>query len=128
RNSQAENLLRMLYFKPQPENNPKIGFMNTKGKVIIKPKYDMASDFYDGYANIIKDSTCGYIDKKGTEVLFKQYKQTYFWYGNTGIAEDKNGKYGLIDRKGNPLTDFIYLMIHFDGFNHFNAAISNDWI
>lgn len=39
RNSQAENLLRMLYFKPQPENNPKIGFMNTKGKVIIKPKH-----------------------------------------------------------------------------------------
>lgn len=122
-NSQAESLLNILYFRPQPENNPKIGFMDTKGKVIIKPTYGMASDFYDGYANIIKDSTYGYIDKKGTEVLFKQYERTYFWYGNTGIAV-KDGKFGLIDRGGNPLTDFMYNLILFSGFNHFTATIS----
>lgn len=126
RNSQAETLLRLLYFKPQPENSPKIGFMNTKGKVIIEPKYNMASDFYDGYANIIKDSIYGYVDKNGVEVLFKQYEQTYFWYGNTGIAV-KDGGYGLIDREGNPLTEFIYSpMIVYAGFNYFNAAISKD--
>lgn len=124
-NSQAESLLNILYFRPQPENNPKIGFMDTKGKVIIKPTYGMASDFYDGYANIIKDSTYGYIDKKGTEVLFKQYERTYFWYGNTGIAV-KDGKFGLIDREGKPLTDFTYNMIFFFGFNHFKGIVSID--
>ncbi len=125
KNSQTESLLRMLYFKPQPESNPKIGFMDTKGKIIIKPTYGMVSDFYDGYANIIKDSIYGYIDKNGTEVLFKQYEQTYFWYGNTGIAV-KNGKSGLIDRKGNPLTDFIYNVIYFYGFDHFKGIITKD--
>ncbi len=125
-NSQAESLLRILYFKPQPENNPKIGFMNTKGKVIIKPKYDIASDFYDDYANIIKDSTYGYVDKKGTEVLFKQYEETYFWYGNTGLAK-KEGKFGLIDREGKPLTEFIYnQMIVYVGFDHFIVNTSKD--
>lgn len=127
RNSQTENLLRILYFRPQPVNNPKIGFMDTKGRIIIKPTYDMASDFYDGYANIIKDSTYGYIDKNGVEVLFKQYEETYFWYGNTGIAKEKHGKFGLIDRKGNPLTDFIYNnMIGVFGFNHFKGILSKD--
>jgi hypothetical protein len=125
KNSQSENLLRILYFNPQPENNSKIGFLDTKGKIIIKPIYNMASDFYNGHANIIKDSTYGYIDRKGTEVLFKQYEETYFYYGNTGIAK-KDGKFGLIDRDGNPLTDFRYNMIFFFGFNHFKGIISKN--
>lgn len=125
KNSQAESLLRLLYFEPQPTNSLKCGFMDKKGKIIIKPIYNLASDFYNGYANIIKDSTYGYIDKKGIEVLFTQYEETYFYYGNTGIAK-KEGKYGLIDRKGNPLTDFRYNMIFFFGFNHFKGIISKD--
>lgn len=125
KNSQSENLLRVLYFNPQPKNNSKIGFLNTKGKVKINPIYDMASDFYDGYANIIKDSTYGYIDTKGTEILFKQFQETYFYYGNTGIAK-KNGKYGLIDRTGNELSDFTYKMIFSFGFNHFKGILSKD--
>ena len=124
-NSMAENLLRILYFKPQPKKNSKIGFLNKNGKVQISPIYDMASDFYNGYANIIKDSIYGYIDKKGTEVLFNQFEETYFYYGNTGIAK-KNGKYGLINRNGIMLTEFRYNMILFFGFNHFKGILSKD--
>ena len=54
-NSMTENLLRILYFKPKSGNQNKIGFMNSNGKIIINPKYRLASDFYDGYANIIKE-------------------------------------------------------------------------
>ncbi len=125
KNSQAENLLRILYFAPQPKNNSKIGFLDIKGEIKINPVYNMASDFYDGYANIIKDSTYGYIDKKGTEILFKQFQETYFYYGDTGIAK-KQGKYGLIDRNGKQLTDFKYKMILFFGFNHFKGILSKD--
>ena len=125
-NSDSESLLSLLYFKPQPVNNPKIGYMNAKGKIVVKSKYGMASDFYEGYANIITDdSTYGYIDKKGNETLFKQYDKTYFWYGNTGIAT-VNNKSALIDRKGNPLTEFIYEIIYFFGFNNFKGMISKD--
>lgn len=125
-NSQAEDLLRILYFKPQPEKYPKIGFMDTKGKVRLESKYGMASDFYNGFANIIKDSIYGYIDKGGNEVLFKEYEKTYFWYSDTGVAKEKNGKFGLIDRKGNPLTSFMYNMILSFGFDHFKGVVSKD--
>ncbi len=124
-NTITDNLLRILYFRPQPENNPKIGFLDTKGEVKIMPIYNMASDFYNGYANIIRDSIYGYIDKKGIEFLFKQYQETYFYYGNTGIAK-KDDKFGLIDRIGNQLTDFKYNMIYFFGFNHFTGVLSKD--
>ena len=125
KNSQSENLLRILYFNPQPKNQAKIGFLDTKGKIKINAIYDMASDFYDGYANIIKDSIYGYVDTKGKEILFKQFEETYFYYGKTGIAK-KNGKYGLIDRYGNELTDFKYIMILSFGFNHFKGILSKD--
>lgn len=124
-NSMTENLLRILYFNPKSGTQKKIGFMNSRGKTIINPKYTLASDFYNGYANIIKDSIYGYINKKGEETLFPQYDQTYFYYSNTGIAK-KNGKYGLIDRSGNPLSDFSYIMINLFGFDHFSGVLSKD--
>lgn len=119
-NSLADNLLRILYYDIQPENYPKIGYLNPKGKVVVEPKYNMGSDFYGGYANIIKDSVYGYINKDGKEILLKKYEKTFFYYGNTGIAL-KNGKYGLINRKGDSITDFQYTMISNFGFEHFKC-------
>jgi len=119
-NSLSDNLLRILYYDIQPENYPKIGYLNKQGKVIIKPKYNMGSDFYDNHANIIKDSIYGYINKNGDEVLLKKYDEVFFYYGNTGIAK-KNGKYGLIDRKGDSLTSFSYTMMGNFGFNHYKG-------
>lgn len=123
-NSIPDNILRILYYKPQPENSPKIGYLNTKGEIIVKPKYNMASDFYDNHANIIKDSIYGYINKKGVEVLLKNYDNVFFYYGDTGIAK-KNGKYGLINRKGDSITEFKYTMVNNFGFNHFICKTKN---
>ncbi|MFT7901162.1 WG repeat-containing protein [Tenacibaculum ascidiaceicola] len=123
-NSLADNLIRFLYYNPQPKNYPKIGFLNNKGKIVIKAKYSMASDFYNGHANIIKDSVYGYINKKGEEVLFNEYEKSFFYYNNTGIAK-KKGKYGLINRKGDSLTNFSYTMINNFGFNYFRGHTEN---
>ena len=119
-NSLSDNLLRILYYEIQPENYPKIGYLNTKGDVVIEPKYNLGSDFYGNYANIIKDSVYGYIDKAGNEVFIKNLEEVFFYYGNTGTAK-KNGLYGLINRKGDSLTDFKYTMASNFGFNHFKC-------
>lgn len=124
RNSLPDNLLRILYYDIQPDNYPKIGYLNRKGQVIIKAKYNMGSDFYDDYANIIKDSTYGYIRKNGAEVLLENYDEVFFYYGNTGIAK-KDGKYGLINRKGDSLTSFKYTMVENFGFHHFKCHTKN---
>lgn len=84
----------------------------------------MGSDFYDNYANIIKDSIYGYVNKNGDKVLLDNYDHVFFYYGNTGIAK-KNGKYGLINRKGDSLTNFKYTMVNNFGFNHFECQTEN---
>lgn len=124
-NSLADNLIRILYYNPQPKDYLKIGFLNSKGEVIVEAKYNMASDFYNEYANIIKDSIYGYIDKKGKETLFNNYDETFFYYGNTGVAK-KNGRYGLINRKGDSLTSFIYGNIDNFGFNYFKISLGKN--
>jgi pimeloyl-ACP methyl ester carboxylesterase len=44
------------------EINEKWGFINKKGKVVIKPKYDMASDFSEGLSVVKVGNLWGYID------------------------------------------------------------------
>ena len=123
-NSLSDNLLRILYYKIQPKEYPKIGYLNTKGEKIIEPKFNMGSEFYDDYANVIKDSLYGYVSKDGKETYFKNYTDVFFYYGNTGIAK-KNGRYGLINRKGDSLTEFKYTMVSNFGFNHFKCQTVN---
>lgn len=123
-NSLSDNLLRILYYKIQPKEYPKIGYLNTKGEKIIEPKFNMGSEFYDDYANVIKDSLYGYVSKDGKETYFENYTDVFFYYGNTGIAK-KNGRYGLINRKGDSLTAFKYTMVSNFGFNHYKCQTEN---
>lgn len=123
-NCLSDNLLRILYYSIQPEDYPKIGYLNTKGEVIIEPKFNMGSEFYGNYANIIKDSLYGYVSKDGEETYFDNYTDVFFYYGNTGIAK-KNGKYGLINRNGDSLTEFRYTMISNFGFDHYKCQTEN---
>lgn len=123
-NSLSDNLLRILYYKIQPKEYPKIGYLNTNGEEIIKPKFNMGSEFYDDYANVIKDSLYGYVSKDGKETYFENYTDVFFYYGNTGIAK-KNGRYGLINRKGDSLTEFKYTMVSNFGFNHYKCQTEN---
>lgn len=123
-NSLSDNLLRILYYKIQPKEYPKIGYLNTKGEKIIEPKFNMGSEFYDDYANVIKDSLYGYVSKDGKETYFENYTDVFFYYGNTGIAK-KNGRYGLINRNGDSLTVFKYTMVSNFGFNHYKCQTEN---
>ncbi len=123
-NSLSDNLLRILYYNIQPKEYPKIGYLNTKGEKVIEPKFNMGSEFYDDYANVIKDSLYGYVSRDGKETYFENYTDVFFYYGDTGIAK-KNGKYGLINRKGDSLTVFKYTMISNFGFNHYICQTEN---
>lgn len=123
-NSLSDNLLRILYYKIQPKEYPKIGYLNTKGEKIIEPKFNMGSDFFDDYANVIKDSLYGYVNRDGKETYFENYTDIFFYYGDAGIAK-KNGKYGLINRKGDSLTEFKYMMVSNFGFNHYKCQTEN---
>lgn len=49
----------------QKEENGKFGYLNKKGKQEINFIFDSASDFYNGYAQVVYQGKDGVIDKKG---------------------------------------------------------------
>lgn len=74
----------------------KYGFINTKGEVVIEPKFDMAGDFAEGMAIVGKsvddDYSYSVIDKKG-DVKFKLKKgwnlcSSYFMNGAILVEDD----------------------------------------
>ena len=71
------------------------GFINNKGKVVIEPMYETASDFKDGRA-LVKRVKYGFINQHGEEELPFVYDK--LWYPSQGLARfKKDGIYGFID-------------------------------
>jgi hypothetical protein len=83
------------------------GFINSKGKEVINPKYTYASDFFNGKSNIIKDSISGLLLENGIERMFPEYNATYWYKDNLGIAI-KDEKYGFIDENGKTIITLKY--------------------
>ncbi len=112
--------------EPEPEN-PKYGFIDRTGKVVIVPQFAEAFDFHEGLAGVrtkkttgwyYKGDTWGYIDKTGKYVLEPKYNETHpFCNGVARVhvggtlheydvhspAGWEGGEWQLIDRKGNIL-------------------------
>lgn len=91
----------------------RIGFINQKGEVVVKPQFEYVSyGNYEGDDLILvklKDKY-GYIDKTGKFVLQPQYEDAHeFSEGLAGVKID--GKEGFIDKTGNmvitPRYDFV---------------------
>ena len=90
-------------------------FINKEGKKAFDFKYDAANHFSEGLAIVWKDGKCGYIDKKGNEVIALTDK--YFGHDfSEGLAAamSKDGKLGFIDMKGNVVIPFNYDMTEGD--------------
>jgi hypothetical protein len=81
----------------------KIGFLDKKGKVVIKPRFEgkALTRFKDGLAPIQgENGRFGYIDKTGKFVIQPQFEDAQLFFNNYALVK-LNGKFGYIDRKGN---------------------------
>lgn len=108
--------------------NGKYGFIDTLGQTKIPLVYDFAESFENGLAPVVKNGKVGFINREGEQVIpfdydveFSNFQYDYnfpfsrqslslgcsFKYGGVAMVK-KNGKYGLIDSKGNNLTLFKY--------------------
>lgn len=80
------------------ENN-KIGYIDSTGKVIIKPQFRNAGDFSEGLAYARINGTYGFINQKGDYVIQPQYDYaTAFQEGLAVVYLD--GKPFYIDKEG----------------------------
>ncbi len=96
------------------EDNPKYGFIDSHGKVVIEPKYDYAEPFSEGLAGVCVDdaeevSHWGYIDKTGRMVIPAIYSSIGdFEQGVALVVLPVNDGHNslVIDKKGNEVMRF----------------------
>lgn len=95
--------------------NDKYGFIDTKGKVVIEPKYDWASNFSNGFAIVSAEGLYGAIDKEGKTVIPFEYQALADFHNGFATAarppndlEDYESKYGLINKQNEVIIPFMY--------------------
>lgn len=96
--------------------NGKFGYIDTKGKIIIEPKFDTARNFSEGSAAIgirkeINNNNFyveyGYIDKKGKIIIPIQFYSAGDFKGGIAVVfESMFNTYAYIDKTGNIITRF----------------------
>lgn len=95
------------------------GFIDAKGKFLINPVYDAATDFYEGLAVVNKNDSVFFINKENVNVFEKIYSDASVF--KNGIAPVKqNKKWHFINRQGqtvsktydeiNELSDEVYVV------------------
>lgn len=85
------------------------GFIDSTGKIVIRPKFDEAWNFSEGLAPVRVDDKWGYIDETGRIVIpprffqvssFKEGLACVGAFFKSGPVNDIVGNYGYIDRSG----------------------------
>ncbi len=75
------------------------GFINSKGVVTIKPKYDFAFGFSDGYALVWSDGVWKYIDKNGDAASGKTFSEASVFYKNKADATVAGPLYKFVNAR-----------------------------
>ena len=78
---------------------PKLGFIDSAGKVVIKPQFDEAYPFSENLALIRQKNKYGFIDSAGKVVIKPQFDEAYPFSEGLALIRQKN-KYGFIDSVG----------------------------
>jgi hypothetical protein len=87
--------------------NGRWGFVDSTGKVIIRPKYQYASDFREGLASVCINGKYGFINPKGSLVIPCSFNRaSVFSEGLAGVSI-KN-KWGFINRLGRIVIPLRY--------------------
>ena len=108
----------------------KYGYIDNTGAIIIKPKYQGTTPFFDDIASVRLDWKWGAINKKGEWVITNKYDRlTYFYNGRAAFSNRSNrinGKKnegGILDLAGNLVGD-----IYNQGPRSFGARAEWDYI
>lgn len=78
------------------------GYIDETGKVVVAPRYQVATDFSEGLAFVASDEFRGFIDPDGKPVLRTDYGAGSFHEGlaSASPSDDRGFEWGYIDRGG----------------------------
>lgn len=111
------------------QENGKWGFVDIRGKYIIKPQYDLVNGFLDGVASVTKDGKTGVIRKDGSIFLPLEYDLGTH-YDSAGFfifPIDQQSKWGIMKEDGTILVPAIFDKIYsFEG-DYATVSYQNKW-
>ncbi|MBU5439714.1 WG repeat-containing protein [Tissierella sp. MSJ-40] len=99
------------------DENQLYGYLNRDGEILVEPKFESATVFEDGYANVLKKTEnnilWGAINEKGEYIVEPEYTNLInLGKGFFGISQVEDGsttvKYAIINPKGETITGFDY--------------------
>lgn len=96
-NSHPKNKNPLLVVK-----NGKYGYIDHKGKIVIKPMYVWGNRFEDGFADVYVCSHSVWIDEKGKVVPKRPWPENKLW------SKEQDGKIGFTDASGKYIISPIY--------------------
>jgi len=91
------------------------GFMNTAGKVKIKPKFIKVNPFSENLACVRENGLYGFIDSLGTYVIPAKYDFAYSFKNGYAVVFE-NGEKKVIDTKGKTID------VDFDPYEEYNQV------
>jgi hypothetical protein len=83
--------------------NDKYGYADSSGTWIIKPVFDDASAFREGFAGVCKNDSCYFINKSGEKTSELSFEETDDYHNGIAIVKKQN-RYYLINRSGQLIT------------------------
>jgi hypothetical protein len=91
------------------QKNNKFGYIKSTGEEIVKPIYDMAMPYSDGFAVVKQTNRFFIINTIGDVVFELPYGiESYATYRDGLLLASLDDKYGYFDANGNVAIDFIY--------------------
>lgn len=93
------------------ENN-KFGYIDTTGKVIIKPKFHNAGDFSEGLAAVREDGLYGYINEQGEYVIQPEFEYASKFNEGCAVVYTNAGKPSMVDMRGKTVIPTGYAVMY----------------
>ena len=94
------------------------GFMDKKGKILVRPAFEEIRAFSLGLAQVKKEGKWGVVDRKGRVVVNFEYDYLSFFFNGFARVQ-KKGKWGFIDRTGK-----IIIPIRYEALQAFSGDIA----
>ena len=92
------------------KQNNKWGLMDTKGMVLIKPRYELVNKYSSGLIAVSNDDLWGYCDSEGKEVIPTRYPLAWDFYdGRARFIYDRG--VGFIDKAGKIVIDDDFIEV-----------------
>jgi hypothetical protein len=90
------------------------GYIDKKGKWVIKPTFQWVSRFSEGLAavkgwhDVLDAQKTGFIDKSGTMVIPPLFRFAFDFHEGLAVASIDNKKHGFIDKTGRFVIEPVY--------------------